>query len=480
MFDTAVFARSTPRWAIGFAGILTAITPLMGFAQAETNYQRILSTGPTSANGSFPRGQLLEGQDGFLYGTTYAGGSNNLGTVFKVAKNGAHFSLLHSFNDGDFPYAGVVQGSNGTLFGTTSGGGTNNGGTLYRINPDGTGFSVLVNFGVTNGDAVAPAAGLAQGADGALYGTASNGGTNNLGAIFKINQDGGNYSLLYSFGSTSGDGTLPFGALVQGRDGALYGTTQSGGTSNLGTVFKLNPDGSGYQILHNFTGPAADGRLPLGTLVQGADDFLYGTTYYGGTNDLGAIFKIDTNGNNYAVLRSFAAGQDGSQPVAGLARGTDGALYGSTRYGGSADSGFVFKLNGDGSGFTVLHVFSQLTSDGAQSFAPLLLGSDGALYGTTFYGGSFSTNGANGTVFRLFPFPPAITITAITLSPTGTSLTFVGGAAGQTYSIQAAPDPVLGPWQTIGSRVAAIDGTFAFIDPASPVQTTRFYRTSLP
>ncbi|MGH7972207.1 MAG: choice-of-anchor tandem repeat GloVer-containing protein, partial [Limisphaerales bacterium] len=344
----------------------------------------------------------------------------------------------------------------------------------------GTGFTVLVNFGVTNGDALAPAAGVTKGADGAIYGTTSNGGTNNMGAIFKINQDGGDYTLLYHFGASSTDGTVPFGALAQGRDGALYGTTQTGGTSNLGTVFKLNPDGTGYLILHNFTGPAADGRLPLGTLVQGDDDFLYGTTYYGGTNDLGAIFKVDTNGNNYAVLRSFAAGQDGSQPVAGLARGTDGALYGTTRYGGSADSWFVFKLNGDGSGFTVLHVFSQLTADGAQSFAPLLLGSDGALYGTTFYGGSYTTNGANGTVFRLFPYPPLITITCLTLSPTVTSLTFVGGAAGQSYSIQAAPDPVLGPWQTIGSSMAAIDGTFGFIDPAAPIQHTRFYRTSLP
>lgn len=451
-------------------------------AQPQTNYQRVLSFGPTRASGIQPRGRLLEGADGFLYGTAYTGGSSNLGAVFKMDNKGGNYSVLHSFSDGEFPYSGLIQVSDGTLYGTTTAGGAHNGGTLFKLQTDGSGFAAVLDFGATNGDVVGPLGGLIQGADGWLYGTSSDGGLNGFGAVYKVTAAGSNYSILYNFGGLLGgnDGSQPAAALFQGADGVLYGTTEAGGSNNMGTVFKLGADGSTYQILHHFMGTPGDGRMPLSSVVQGIDGFLYGTTYYGGANDIGAIFKMDTNGNNFAVLRDFSGPADGDQPVAGLTRGSDGTLYGTTRYGGPSDAGVAFRVNGDGGGFIILHAFSVLSEDGAQPFAPLMIGNDGALYGNTFYGGAYLTNGANGTVFRLFSYPPLIRIESMNPSTTGVGLNFSGGAAGQIYQIQAAADLSTHAWQVLGSATATIDGSFQFIDPSPPTNSARFYRSALP
>jgi uncharacterized repeat protein (TIGR03803 family) len=419
--------------------------------------------------------------DGFLYGTTYAGGSNNLGTVFKMDHRGGNFSVLHTFSDGQFPYAGLIQVSDGTLFGTTTGGGAHGGGTLFKLHSDGSGFAAVLDFGATNGDAVAPIAGLIEGQDGWLYGTSSDGGGNGSGAIFKLTAAGSNYTILYNFAGLPGtnDGSQPVAALFQGADGVLYGTTQAGGSNNMGTVYKVRSDGSGYELLHHFMGTPGDGQMPLGSLAQGADGLLYGTTYYGGVNNIGTIYKVDTNGNNFSVVRDFS-GTDGAQPVSGLTLGSDGTLYGTTRYGGPFDAGVAFRLRSDGEGFIVLHAFAVLSADGAQPFAPLMFGSDGALYGSTFYGGSYLTNGANGTVFRLFPYPPLIRIDRMNLNAAGVTLAFSGGAAGQTYQVQAARAPAGATWQVLGSSSAAIDGTFSFVDTSPPTNSARFYRSAIP
>lgn len=449
-------------------------------AQPQTNYQRLLSCGPTRQYGIAPRGRLLEGMDGFLYGTTYAGGNSNLGTVFKMDRKGGNFSVLHSFSDGQFPYAGLIQTSDGTLYGTTTGGGAYGGGTIFKLQPDGAGFAAVFDFGVTNGDALAPLGDLILGADQWLYGTSSDGGINGFGAIFKVTPAGSNYTILYNFaGQAATDGAQPVAALFQGSNGVLYGTTQTGGSNNMGTVYKLNTDGSSYQILHHFMGAPGDGRMPLSSLLQGTDGALYGTTYYGGANDIGTVFRIDTNGN-FAVSRDFSGAQDGSQPIGGLAVGSDGTFYGATRYGGPFDAGVAFRLAFDGSGFSILHAFEVLSADGAQPFAPLIFGNDGALYGSTFYGGSYLTNGASGTVFRLFSFPPLITIDNVNLNTTGVTLNFSGGAAGRSYQIQAAADPSAHAWQVLGSATAAIDGTFQFFDLSPPTNSARFYRSAVP
>ena len=452
---------------------------LFATSQAQTNYQRILSFGPLLQSGSWPRGQILEASDGWLYGTTYGGGTNGTGTLFKISKTGVGFTRLHSFTDGYFPCGGLVEANDGTLCGTTSSGGVNNSGTVFKLNKDGSGFTLLHVFPSSTGDGAQPAAGLTSGKGGVLYGTTFGGGATNRGTVFSLNPDGSGYTNLHNFTGTNGaDGSYPFANLCQGLDGAVYGTTQAGGSNDLGTVFKLNPNGTGYAILHHFSGRSVDGRLPLGGLVQGSDGLLYGTTSYGGTNDLGTVFKLGTNGGSYAVLRSFTGYPLEYQPFAGLVQGAGGVLYGTTRFGGSNDGGTVFKLGTDGGGYAVLHSFSGMGGDGSQPLAALSLGTDGALYGSTYWGGDYATNGVGGTLFRLFSSYPQIVITSIIPDSSGFLISFAGGAAGRAYQIQATTNQSGHSWQTIGSSTAAIDGTFRFFDSTGSNIASRFYRSS--
>src|SRR5207253_1901456 len=185
-----------------------------------------------------------------------------------------------------------------------------------------------------------PVAGLVQGRDGAMYGTTHLGGASGYGTGFKQSTDMASWIVLHSFGVSDLDGKNPRGGLVQGIDGALYGTTEDGGSNGQGTVFKLNPDGTGYSVLHSFTASGDDGRSPSAGLVQGRDGALYGTAYEGGFSSnlyrFGTIFKLNADGTGYSVLHSFSGGPgDGQNPTVPLVQGSDGALYGTTTYGGS-------------------------------------------------------------------------------------------------------------------------------------------------
>jgi uncharacterized repeat protein (TIGR03803 family) len=394
---------------------------LLTTSQAQTNYQQILSFGLLPQSGSSPRAQLMEGSDGWLYGTTYAGGASNVGTIFKISKNGSGFSRIYTFTNSDLPYGGLVEASDGALCGATSGGGANHSGTVFKCSKDGSGFTLLHVFPSGQKDGTYPVCSLIKGNNGLLYGTTFSGGEANKGTVFGLNPDGSGYTNLHNFTGTTGfDGSFPWAGLYQGLDGALYGTTQTGGSNDFGIVFRINPNDSAYEILHHFSGGTNDTPRVYGSLVQGSDGLLYGTTYSGGTNNLGTVFKLNTNGGSYAVLLSFTSGSDGNQPFAGLVAGSNSVLYGTTRYGGGTN-GTVFRVNTDGTGYAVLHRFSDNAGDGdgRQPLAPLLMGSDGALYGSTYYGGRYATNGAlgDGTLFRMFASCPQIVITMLGDNP---------------------------------------------------------------
>ena len=171
------------------------------------------------------------------------------------------------------------------------------------------------------------------------------------------------FQRLKSFGIPAQAAANPTANLIQGSDGTLYGTTSGSGTSfggNYGTVFKLNTNGSGFTVLHTFTN-SPDGANPS-AVVKGADGALYGTTYYGGTYDEGTAFKLNTDGSGYQVLYSFGFGNT-MNPAGALVQGSDGALYGTTS-GGPSYKGTVFKLSTNGSGFLVLHTFTGTSGDG--------------------------------------------------------------------------------------------------------------------
>jgi uncharacterized repeat protein (TIGR03803 family) len=299
-------------------------------------------------DGAHPYAGLIQGPDGTLYGTTYQGGSRGLGTIFRMAPDGSGFTLLHSFTggvtDGAHPYAGLIQDPDGTLYGTTYNGGSGDLGTIFRMAPDGSGFTLLHSFTGGATDGLYPFAGLIQGPDGTLYGTTYNGGGPfNAGTIFQIAPDGSVFTLLYSFTGGSTDGAGPYAGLIQGPDGTLYGTTFAGGASNAGTIFQIAPDGSGFTLLHGFTGGATDGLYPFAGLIQGPDGTLYGTTFYGGSSNRGTIFQIAPDGSGFTLLHSFTL-TDGAQPRAGLIQSPDGTLYGTTSAGPPFYPGVVFQL----------------------------------------------------------------------------------------------------------------------------------------
>jgi uncharacterized repeat protein (TIGR03803 family) len=239
---------------------------------------------------------VVEGTDGALYGTTFVGGSDGVGSVFKLDKNGSNYMVLRSFStngaDGQFAWGGLVEGTDGRLYGTTRSGGSNDVGTVFKLNKDGSGYARLYSFATAGNDGQKPYARLVEGTDGALYGTTHDGGSSGNGTVFKVNKDGTGYTRLRSFSATGGDGQNPYSALLEGADGALYGTTYLDGASGRGTVFKVNKDGSGYAVLYSFT-TNGDGRSPFAGLVQGSDGALYGTTENGGSEGAGTVFRLE-------------------------------------------------------------------------------------------------------------------------------------------------------------------------------------------
>jgi uncharacterized repeat protein (TIGR03803 family) len=242
-----------------------------------------------------------------------------------------------------------------------------------------------------------PNAGVIQGADGNFYGTTQVGGTRDVGTVYRMTP-AGVVTVLHSF--TGPDGADPFAALVRASDGNFYGSTALGGPgtpvgglSGNGVIFRISPSGT-YTVIHAFDGPS--GRIPEAALIQGADGNLYGTTLAGGATGNGTIFRISLGGA-FTVLRSFS-GADGSQPEAPLAIGPDGNFYGTTAGGGAFNGGVVFRISPAGA-FAVLRSFTFTPPDGNTLRGGLALGADGNFYGTTEFGGTH----AQGIVFRISP-----------------------------------------------------------------------------
>jgi uncharacterized repeat protein (TIGR03803 family) len=180
-------------------------------------------------------------------------------------------------------------------------GGLTDMGTVFKLTPPAHGQtawseSVLHSFGATSDDGVNPYAGLIMDKTGALYGTTLNGGSASQGAVIKLTpppkgQTGWSESILYSLGATSGDGITPYAALVMDANGALYGTAVNGGSLSHGAVFKLTPPPKGQTdwseaVLYSFQGPTSDGAMPLANLLMDKSGALYGTTGVGGTDNL--------------------------------------------------------------------------------------------------------------------------------------------------------------------------------------------------
>ena len=395
----------TKRLLLQIAGFffLTSVFPFAPAALAVDQWQisTLHSFGNADRSAQQPISGIILGRDGKLYGTFLYRGPGGGGAVFRLNRDGSAYQVIHAFSNqpldlgGNSPFAGVVQASDGRLYGTTLSGGTNFGGTIYSLNSDGTDFRVILHFGHQLGDAAAPGPDgeLIEGADGMLYGTTVQGGSLGNGSVFRLNKDGSGYQVLHEFDETDGQGSFPEAPVLQGKDGALYGTTADNQGQGPGKVFKLNTDGSGFQILHDFGANTNDGSLLLWGLMEGRDGAIYGTTFYGGTRDGGTVFKLRKDGSHYQVLMNFGTGAgQPSRPFSPLREGPDGRVYGFVQNGGG---GMLFGLDENGGSFQVKDSFGLRARDVQHPLGALAIDAAGNIYGASYSGGLAD----NGTLF---------------------------------------------------------------------------------
>lgn len=380
--------------------ILTSLTVLASslvlpfqqkaFAQTLTTVVNFNGT-----NGATPKAGVLQGSDGNLYGTTSAGGSSSKGTAFKLT--GSTFSSLTTLvnfagtsgtNKGTNPVARLFQASDGNLYGASFAGGTSDLGSVFKLAKTAfTTLTTLVNFTGTGGinQGANPAGRLISGKDGNLWGTSSTGGASNKGTIFKISPTTGTLTTVRSFSGTNG--ATPLARLQLASDGNYYGTTSAGGTSGKGVVFKLTP--AGILTSYSFIG-VANGANPQSALIE-SSGFLYGTTKIGGVSNNGAIFKIPLGGGTPVLVASFN-GSNGANPTAALIKAKNGNFYGTASAGGANSKGVIYQLTGT----TITRLISFNSTNGATPESTLIQLSNGNFYGTASFGGTSN----KGTVFK--------------------------------------------------------------------------------
>ena len=382
--------------------VLCALSLCSSVAHAQTSTPAVSSL--YAFNISNPTGNLVLGADGAVYGvaspaTTVAGG-----LIYRATVDGSSIDTLVQIDRGQAlqPVSGLTLGSDGQFYGTTRFGSADEvqtTGTVYRVSPSGD-FTVIHRFAQAtasnadlnpiNVDGAYPEAELIEGFDGYVYGVASAGGPNGTGAVFKVARDGTDFQLLHTFAADTDtttvgliktvDGAAPKGRLLQDADGMLYGTSSVGGENGRGTVFRLAPDGSAFQVIYAFSATVndattalpenTDGATPIAGLTNGGDGFFYGVTNAGGVDGRGVVFRIAPDGTGFAVLHQFN-GNDGARPQAELTLGSDGRLYGTTEGGGvdasnaASTLGIIFSIDLAGTNFLPLYNF-----DGTVGSAP--------------------------------------------------------------------------------------------------------------
>jgi len=388
-------------------------------------------------NGAQPLAGLIQGPDGNFYGTASAGGAFGKGTIIRASGDGT-LTNLYSFDgtNGTRPLAPLTFGADGNFYGTTSAGGTFDLGTIFRLDTNGI-VALVFSFNGTNG--AQPASGLVEFPVGTFCGTTPIGGTSGYGTIFSISAN--TLTTVYSF-SGGLDGAGPQSGLTLGSNGGLYGTTSTGGTNVIGqgagTVFVLAP---GFTVLHRFIG--SDGANPFGALVEGASGVMYGTTRAGGLSSKGAIFGVNMFNGNLTNLFSFN-GNTGSGPAAGLTGGTNGNFFGVCSGGGKNGVGNYFQLSG----------FSPFIIQSPPSPITLVAGDTltlGVIAGGTAplsYQWELNSNNVVNGRFISGATSPNLTISNITTMQAGVYNVTVRNSAGQVASANARVSVV--PRPTIG------------------------------
>ena len=464
---------------------LFGATLISAFAGAASTAAFTVLHSFSGPEGETPAAPLIQGADGFFYGVAAHGGNLTVlppdggGTVFRINASGG-FTTLHVFSgpEGAVPKS-LIQGRDGFFYGTTTYGGETaisslnpGNGTIFRMNAAGV-VKVLHVFAPLAFGSVDPGP-IVQGADGALYGGA--GRLPEFGFVYRFDPITGDFRHLHDF--VSSDGKTPTGPLFQSGDGFFYGTTNQGGAWNSGVVYKVDVLGN-FALLHSLSPSSpGEGSEPKGGVIQASDGFFYGTTELGGYG--GEIFRMDAAGNFTVLHRFDASFSDGGFPMSGLIESRDGFFYGTASRGGqpvtsTSRHGVVYRMDKAGA-VTVMHTFAG--PDGYEPWAALLQGADGQLYGSTIIGGASGL----GVLFRVDIAAPAPLpmLTGIALAPSSV----VGGQSSTGTVTLGGPAPSGGAMITLSrsSSVVSVPATVTVPAGATSasfaVSTKRVRRTT--
>jgi uncharacterized repeat protein (TIGR03803 family) len=380
--------------------LIVVLLPLLALgSSAQARTYKVLYNFTGGSDGGYPAFEtLVQDKAGNLYGTTYAGGSSSCGTVFELAPSSGKETVLWNFtcgSDGGNPFSGLLLSGN-TLYGTAVSGGSSGNGVIFSVNISKRSETVLYSF-TGSSDGGYPEGGLVL-LNGVLYGTTTAGGTSQYGVLYSVVIKTGVETILHSFRGNDGASPQTASLTLNKAKTLLYGSTLDGGSQDNGVIFVLTIKNSKYRVIYNFTG-GNDGGKPQGTLGIDPSGNLYGTTFGGGANQSGVVFKVVPKARTETVLHSFIGGSDGAMPDSGILWTKQG-LYGTTFEGGDPNCndgygcGSVYKVTTTGKE-TVLHRFNG--SDGLFSFCGVLADAKGNLFGTTQKGGSSN----NGVVWRI-------------------------------------------------------------------------------
>jgi uncharacterized repeat protein (TIGR03803 family) len=393
--------RSRSGESVGKSGLVKTACIVFVFCAAAAipapaqTYTDLYDMGATSADPNDPiwSGVIAQGRDGNMYSTTPQYWTGGPGDVFKITPTGT-VTVLASINSTTRTgVGGLTLATDGKFYGTSASGGTFGYGTIFSITAEGS-LTTLYSF--TNGaDGSYPTAPPIEGLDGNFYGTTAAGGleltAGHYGSVYKISPSGV-FTTLHTFAGT--DGANPLAPLMQAADDNFYGTTFFGGTNGAGTIFRIGAFGK-FEVLFNFdTESGAVPGYPFGALIQGTEGALYATTSgSNGNSSGGTVFKFAPG--ELKVLRNFAGGADGNNLSAGLVQATDGNFYGTNDVGPlTFAGGVIFRVSSTGA-FATVHEFDY-THGGSAQDTPFQH-TNGLLYGTTAVGGAFG----NGVFYSL-------------------------------------------------------------------------------
>lgn len=399
--------------------VLAAVSVLPGLAGQANDVEVLHHFGED--DGEYPDTDLVMDAEGNLYGMTVQGGDFNSGTVFRLAPTPTGWveSILYSFTsgaDGGQPYGGVTLDAEGNIYGTTVVGGSYAGcpedgcGVVFKLTKTGAGYTQRVIHAFQGGEAdgSGPGGPLSFDAEGNLYGMTPGGGAFGMGVLFQLAPTpagGWVETVIHHFTGAQVGGSPSKARLLIDESGEIFAVGTVGGAFGVGMVFQLSPEAGGgwtFRTLYSFQGQP-DGIFPYGGLVRDAEGSFYGTTYYGGSMDLGVVYKLANVEGVWTetVLHHFLGGSDGSYPISALTFGGHGQLYGTTSTGGGPGSqGTIFMLTPAANGGwreSVVHAFDG--TDGELPYAGLLADRRGNFYGSAVYGGK----DGDGTIFRFTP-----------------------------------------------------------------------------